>query len=183
LKSMNAEEVKTWVTTLVGISTAAVGLYTLLSLTREYKLKLQAEIRLKHITETELDMKLLTAFNEILAIAHAHSAYHIAEKAIEYLLTNYVKEFNHAKVQDILDSAVIALPVGSAMQDSAIAAIAGLGRRHSVLKQPAINALQRLCGLGGVKGSLAQRELTELLNLDLSSVIKAFPIDPMPTKV
>ena len=154
--------IKEWLipgSTGVTLLTIAVGVWRSL---REYRLKLQAETRLKYSSQTEIDIQLLKLFIEIMNIAHARSGTHVSEKAIEMILTPEVlKKFsgNEKLLNNFLDNAVIVLPVGLAAQNAAIAAIGVLGQRHEILRPVAIQALESLMSF---KGEIAKKYLDDL---------------------
>jgi hypothetical protein len=146
---MNPTLINTWLVplaTLLAISSSAVGIWFAL---RDWRLKLQAETRLKASAEVEAQVQLLKLFTEIMTIAHARSGYHVSEKAIELLLSkDFVSRIpaGQIPIKDFLESgAILTLPVGAAAQDAAIAAIYVLGERHEVLRSVAIQALRSLC--------------------------------------
>jgi hypothetical protein len=159
---MNASTLKDWLvpvsTSLVLISTA-VGIW--LSL-RDYRLKLQAEARLKYSAQVETDIQLLKLFTEIMNIANARGASVVSEKAVEFLLKDKNLQeltMNGRHIRDILmDGAVLVLPVGEAAQDAAIAAIATLGRRHEILQDASVQALESLVSF---KGDIARKYLAQ----------------------
>jgi hypothetical protein len=77
-------------------------------------------------------------------IAHARGGNQVSEKAIEAILSpEVIKELGLSgkNIRDVLENAVIQLPVGFAAQDAAICAIWVLGSKHAVLKPIAIQAL------------------------------------------
>src|SRR5438046_312557 len=147
---MTPEIIKDWLipaSTLVGIVATAISIW--LSL-RDWRLKVQAETRLKDSAEVEAQVTLLKLFTEIMTIAHARGGYHVSEKAIELLLSKdgvgHLPVGTNMKLKDFLeDGAILTLPVGVAAQDAAIAAIFVLGKRHEVLHDVAIQALRSLC--------------------------------------
>jgi hypothetical protein len=144
---MTPVEIKDWlvpVSTFVTLITASIGGW--LSL-REYRLKAKAETRVAQSAELEADIELLTLFTEMMNIAHARGGCQVSEKAIEKILTpELIKELGltGSSLRDVLENAVIRLPVGVAQQDAAICAIWVLGNRHEVLKPVAIQALTSL---------------------------------------
>jgi hypothetical protein len=148
---MNPTEVKDWlvpVSTSFGIVTVAVGVWMSL---REYRLKLKAEARLEKAAEVEANIRLLTLFSEFMKTANGRSGYATSEKAIEWFLSNkQPQEVSHSQGglknlnQQLEDLAILTLPVGSAAQDSTIAAIAVLAERHEILKDVAAQALDSL---------------------------------------
>jgi hypothetical protein len=147
---MTLEIIKDWlipVSTFAGIVATAVGIW--LSL-RDWRLKVQAETRLKDSAEVEAQVTLLKLFTEIMTIAHARGGYYVSEKAIELLLSQGVAQRlpagTNVRVKDFLEEgAILTIPVGAAAQDAAIAAIFVLGKRHEVLRDVAIQALRSLC--------------------------------------
>jgi hypothetical protein len=149
---MTADDIKNWlipVSTFVTLITASVGGW--LSL-REYRLKVQAETRLARSAELEADIKLLKVFTEIMSIAHARGGAQVSEKAIEKILTpEMIKELGLSgkSLTEVLGTAVVNLPVGSAAQDAAICSIWVLGCRHEVLRPVAIQALTSLTHIKG----------------------------------
>lgn len=83
---MEVNTIKEWlipISTVFTLISVAVGVW--LSL-REYRLKLQAETRLKYSSQVELDIQLLKLFTEIMNLAHARGGTHVSEKAVELLL-------------------------------------------------------------------------------------------------
>lgn len=141
-------EIKQWILTLsaaVTMLSVATGIW--LSL-KEYRLKLQAERRQQASSEIEGEIKLQKLFAEMAMIANGRSGYTVSEKAVAYLLDNMQStkgEIDLDKINRALeDLAVIRLPVGSASQDAAIAAIASLTKRHKALHAPGLRALESL---------------------------------------
>jgi hypothetical protein len=146
---MNLANIKEWVLTLsASVSMLAVGVGIWMSL-REYRLKLQAERRQQRSAEVESEIRLQTLFSELMEIANGRNGYQVSEKAVEFLLQNFKSpsgDLNLAMLnQAIEDLAILTLPVGSAQQDTAIAAIAALTLRHSILEDPGLRALESLC--------------------------------------
>jgi hypothetical protein len=108
---------------------------------REYKLKARAEARLADSARVESDIKLLTLFVDIMDIAHARGqSVVVSEKMFEAL----APRLQAAGITDPKSAAYITLPVGFAAQDAAIAAIAVLGKKHSILFPVALRALESL---------------------------------------
>lgn len=144
---MNLGEVKEWIlvgTSVLTLGSIAIGSWKAL---KEYGLKLQAEARAANSEKAEADVRLLKAFTELMDLANGRGGYVVSEKAIEELFKHEI--FTKADFGDlesvkkkIGEFPVIYLPVGSAAQDAAIAAIATLGDRHEVLKEAAIQALE-----------------------------------------
>lgn len=75
------------ISTFVSLITASSGGWLAL---REYRLKVEAEIRLKESAEVEADIKLIKLFTEIMNIAHARGEGYVSEKAIEILLSTEI---------------------------------------------------------------------------------------------
>jgi hypothetical protein len=151
---MNLGEVKEWILvgtsalTLVSIAIGAVSVaISSWKALKEYRLKLEAEARAANSEKAETDVRLLKAFTELMDLANGRGGYIVSEKAIEELFKHEVftkadwGDFASGK-KKIGEFPVIYLPVGSAAQDAAIAAIATLGERHEVLKEAAIQALE-----------------------------------------
>ena len=88
-------------------------------------------------------------------LANGRSGHQLSEKAVEILLRDRSAD---SKVSDTLSGAIIAMPVGEATQDAAIAAIAELGGKHEILRTMAIQALQSLSSFK----PLARQYLAEL---------------------
>jgi hypothetical protein len=153
---MDISVFKDWLVPLstAGGIVAAVwgGLLTL----REYKLKLQAEVRLSQSAQVEADVKLLKLFVEIMNVAHGRGESLLAsEKLFEAMLPKLREQGQ----TDVKDAAVVTLPVGGAAQDAAIAAIGELGKRHTLLRSVALQALQSLASF---KPDVANPALAEL---------------------
>jgi hypothetical protein len=151
---MNLGELKEWILvisgtlTLVSIATGsfAIAIGSSLAL-KEYRLKLKAEQRAADSEKVETDVRLLKAFTELMDLANGRGGYVVSERAIEELFKHNVfteSEFNSLESvkKRIGEFPIFTLPVGSASQDAAIAAIATLGDRHEVLKEAAIQALE-----------------------------------------
>jgi hypothetical protein len=128
---------------------------------REYRLKLQAERRLAQIAEVEADINLLKLFTEIMDIAHARRGY--SDKLLEGVMTPEMIEKLRIdpRLKTLLQDLIVPFPVGKAAQDSAIAAIGVLGKKHAVLRPIALQALQSLASF---KNPVAQPFLDDLQN-------------------
>jgi len=159
---MDMNTIKDWIVPIaavVGLLPIVVGVW--LSL-REYRLKLQAETRLKNSSQVEQDIQLLKLFTEIMNIAHARGPVHVSEKAIEMLLkSDVIKELSTKGISlnSLLENAVIVYPVGVAAQDAAIASIWALAQRHEILRPVAVQALESLMGF---KANIARKYLDDL---------------------
>jgi hypothetical protein len=146
---MDILQLKEWILVIsTSISMIAVAIGIWMSL-REYRIKLQSELRQQRSAEIESEIRLHTLFTDLMKTANGRSGYQVSEKAVEYFLThgkpssrkiNY-KELNQA----IEDIAILTLPVGSASQDAAVAAIASLALKYKELEEPGLRALESLC--------------------------------------
>jgi len=147
------------ISTFVTLITASIGGWLAL---KEYRLKVKAETRLAESSEIESDVKLLKLFTEIMDIAHGRGGYEVSEKVMEKILSpEVIKQFNvtRANLSDLINDAIITLPVGVAAQNAAISAIWVLGKKHSVLNPVAIQALE---SLSKFKGEVAKEYLEDL---------------------
>lgn len=160
---MDIAVIKDWlvpISSSFALGSTAVGVWIAL---RDYRLKLQAETRLSNSSQVEADIQLLKLFTEIMSIAHARGSALLSEKAVEFLLKDRTLAEvtkNGQKLSDVIrDGAVLILPVGGAAQDAAIAAIATLGRRHEILREASVQALESIATF---KGEIAKRYLDEL---------------------
>lgn len=97
----------------------------------------------------EADVKLLSHFNELLDIAYGRRKADLSDKTIKRLFSEGVitdSDKSNAKAlknkQNEVDPYV--MPVGSAIQDAAIASIGDLGLKHNILRDPAMHALKEL---------------------------------------
>jgi hypothetical protein len=159
---MTPGAIKDWLvplSTFVTLITASIGGWMAL---RDYRLRVRAETRLAQSEGLEADIKLLKLFTEIMNIAHGRGGSQVSEGAVEKILSpEAIKELGAAgrSVRDILQNAVVDLPIGVAAQDAAICAIWVLGSRHEVLAPVAIQALTSLTGF---KAEVASPYLEEL---------------------
>ena len=159
---MDINIIKDWVGLILTLFGLIPILYGVLFALRDYRLKLQAEIRLRNSAQVEQDIQLLKLFTEIMDIAHARGAAHVSEKAVEMLLKPEIIKELYSKgvpLNSLLDNAVIVHPVGMAAQDAAIAAIWALAQRHEILRPVAIQALESLMSF---KGNIAKKYLDDL---------------------
>jgi hypothetical protein len=145
---MTGPEVKEWILTVsASVSMIAVAVGVWMSL-KEYRLKLQAEGRQQRSAEVEAEIRLQTLFSDLMNIANGRSGYQVSEKTAEFVLQNLKPpngEIDLASLnQAVEDGAILTLPVGSAAQDAAVAAIAGLTLRHKELREAGLRALESL---------------------------------------
>lgn len=145
---MDLDGIKEWIIVLsasVTMLSVATGIW--LSL-REYRLKLQAEGRLERASEIEAEIRLHTLFTQLMRTANGRSGYQLSEKAIEFLLAHFHSEGGKLDIvavnRALEDLSIIRFPVGSAEQDSSVAAISSLTIRHPVLREAGMRALQAL---------------------------------------
>ncbi|MCG3155056.1 MAG: hypothetical protein DKINENOH_01654 [bacterium] len=175
---MDPTTIKDWlvpISTFITLITVAIGSW--LSL-REYRLKVRAETRIAHSSELESDIKLIKLFIEIMDIAHSRRGTQVSEKAVEAMLSpEVIKELglSGSSIRDVLNNAVISLPVGVAAQDAAISAIWVLGNRHAVLKPIAI---QGLTTLNTFKGNVTEKYLQDLISKSDDEVLAAIDRHP-----
>ena len=161
---MTATEIREWILVLSGsITLLSVAISSWLAL-RQYRLKLKEEERACASARVEADIRLVKAFSELMDIAHARSGQVLSEKTVESLFSQ--KAISQSELADpealsrkLATAAVFTLTVGLAAQDAAIAAIAVLGARHEVLRQPAIQALESLASF---KPEMAAKHLGQL---------------------
>jgi hypothetical protein len=114
----------------------------------QYRLKVQAERRLKESSQAEVDTRLSKLFSELMWLAHGRAGSQVSDKLIEEAIKKGViteDYFHDPQKQNIKrsvkDACILNLPVGIASQDAAIASIAQLGRRYEILHEPARAAL------------------------------------------
>ena len=148
------------ISTSITLIVTAIGVW--LSL-KEYRLKVKAETRLAESAEIESDVKLLNLFSETMEIAHARGGYKVSEKAMEKILTpEFIKKLGgNVDLRDLIEYAIVSLPVGIAQQNAAICAIWMLGKKHPTLAPIAIQGLETL---NSFKGDVVQDYLNDLKN-------------------
>ena len=123
---MNLNTIKEWLIVLSSMGSLIMVAFGVWFALRDYRLKLKAETRLKSSAQVEQDIQLLKLFTEIMNIAHGRGGTQVSERAVELILKPEVAKelFSQGKeLKDLLNNAVIVLPVGGAAQDAAIAAI------------------------------------------------------------
>lgn len=146
------ELIKEWLLILssfVAIVTSAVAIWRVL---KEYGLKLQAETRLAESTRAETDIRLLELFTDLLCIASGRVGDAVYSKEILDLLIQKdifteddFKDLDKLK-EKISKAALIAQTPAAASADAAFASIATLAKRHPVLYEPAMEALESFHG-------------------------------------
>lgn len=146
---MSLTEAKDWVLVAsASISMLAVAAGIWMSL-RDFRLKLRAETRQQRSAEIEAEIRLQTLFSELMKVANGRSGYQVSEKAVDFVLQRVKVAEGELDIevlnQKLEDLAILNLPVGSAAQDAAVAAIAMLATRYDVLREPGLRALESLC--------------------------------------
>jgi hypothetical protein len=109
-----------------------------------------------------MDIKLLQLFTETMNIAHARTTTQLSEKIFENILNpEVVKQFHleNKSIHDLVKESIVILPIGVAAQDAAIAAIGALGKRHEILRNVAIQALESIMSF---KKEVAEKHLLDL---------------------
>jgi len=105
----------------------------------ELRLKFRAEARQAEIAGIESDVKLIKLFVEIMEVAHARGpSVLVSDKLFEVLWP----EIKASGASNPREAAIMTMPVGTASQDAAIAAIATLGEKHEILYPIAVKALE-----------------------------------------
>jgi hypothetical protein len=148
---MNVTAFKEWIVAVsasVSMLSVAVGVWLSLA---EYRMKLRDEHRQELSADVEREIRLQTLFTELMQIANGRSGHQVSEKAVEFVLANVgdlVTEGGKIDLSTlnsaVRELAVVDLPVGSAAQDAAIAAIASLTERHPMLREAGLRALESL---------------------------------------
>lgn len=129
----------------------------------EFGLKVWAERRLQTSAASEIDLRMVKLFTDLMWVAHARGGSLLSEKAVEGLFEK--GGITHKDFEDVeelnkkLRACVIELPVGLASQDAAIASIAVLGNRYKILKEPAREALNCLKSFKREQAEKALRHL------------------------
>jgi hypothetical protein len=116
---------------------------------KEYRLKLQAETRLSHTAEVDMDIKLMQGFTELLALAHARKGNYLSEKTIEKMFDKELftdEELNNPEMlnRKINQVAILNVFSGVAEQDAFVAAITNFGIKHEILNVPVKQALETM---------------------------------------
>lgn len=131
-------ETQVWITVIsASISMLAIASGIWLSL-REYRIKLRAEQRQQKSADIEAEIRLQTLFTELMAVANGRSGYEISETAAKFTLDHLPEgKMSPEQINDALESVcILTLPVGSASQDAAVAAISSLTLKYDVLCGP-----------------------------------------------
>jgi hypothetical protein len=158
---MGLQEVQGWAAVAVAVSTVIGILVTVY----EYRLKIRAETRLTQSTTAETDVRLLQLFTETLFIASGRKGDAVYSKEVLALMIEKgmltTEDFKTPDVlkEKIAQAALLAQVPGEASAIGALAAISILARRHEVLREPAIEALQ---SLQAWKPTLVERYLNSI---------------------
>jgi hypothetical protein len=136
-----------WVVQLATAISLLAGAVAAVWALREYGLKVHAERR-------ETDIRIMQLFTETMRIAQSRGGSHVSEKCIEQLFEKGIvakedfedldDEEKYERLFNKLRTCVIAVPTAEASQDAAIAAIAVLAERYSILRQPARAGLEAI---------------------------------------
>lgn len=125
--------------------TVAIGSWITVN---NYTLKIEKERRLSDSSTVESNVRLLKLFSEMMQIANSRYEPILSEKVIEGLFDKGIitaKDYENMKNTEIvklkLETAVVTPLYGLATQESAIAAIYSLGKKHSILLDAAIDGL------------------------------------------
>ncbi len=162
---MNWSEIKDWlipIASLIAVIPTSAAVW--LSL-KEYRLKLQAETRLAESTRAETDIRLLQLFTELLYIASGRKGEAVFSKEILDLLVqkNILTDEDFKNLDGlkskISQATLIAQTPGELSADAAFASIATLAKRHPVLYEPAVEALE---SSSGWKPTLSKKYLDDL---------------------
>jgi hypothetical protein len=117
---------------------------------RELGLKLQAERRLAESAKAETDVRLLQTFTEMLFVASGRKGEAVYAKEILDLMIqkNMLTEDDFKspdRLKDVISQATMLAQVpGEASAIGALAAITVLTKKHNMLREPAIAALESL---------------------------------------
>ena len=134
---------------ITGLVIAIIAIYT-------YKLKVKAEVSLIKKNESEIDIKLIKQFSELLMTANARSGYVISENAIQNYfdknpnLTSNSDELKKIN-QDLEDLAILTLPVGLASQNATAIALTDFAIKHTLLKRATKIAIEQLPLIADIK--------------------------------
>ena len=149
---MSWTDIKDWfipVASLIAVIPTSIGVW--LSL-KEYRLKIQAETRLAESTRAETDIRLLQLFTELLYIASGRKGEAVFSKEIlDLLIKKNILTDDDFKSADSLKNKIsqatlIAQTPGELSVNAAFASIATLAKRHPVLYEPALEALESSLG-------------------------------------
>jgi hypothetical protein len=158
---MSLAELQSWMVTVASVvqdlmvalasiivaTSTAIGLWFTL---REYRLKLEAETRLAESAKAETDVRLLQTFTEMLFVASGRKGEAVyAKEILDLMVQKNMLTEDDFKSPDRLKEAIskatmLAQVPGEASALGALAAIAALTKKHKVLKEPAIAALENL---------------------------------------
>jgi hypothetical protein len=145
---MNIADLRDWlipVATLIALIPTSIGVWSSL---KEYRLKLRAETRLAESARAETDIRLLQLFTELLYIASGRKGEAVYSREILDLLVqkNLLTDEDFESVDNlkskISQAALIAQTPGELSANAAFASIATLAKRHPILVEPALEALE-----------------------------------------
>lgn len=152
-----------WIITITAVISAAsltIGIWKSL---KEYRLKIEAEKRVAESQKVETDIKLIAHFAQLMETAHGISGNTVSDKVIEMMFEKDLLKDDYNNLPEMKSKmnelSVFRLPVGIAAQDSAIAALAVLAKRHPILLLPTIQAFESMLSF---KKDVVEKYLPEL---------------------
>src|SRR5712692_5484867 len=169
---MDSKDVREWVKTVgvVGVLvTAGVAIF-------QYRVNSQAEERMREASQAEIDIRLSTAFTELMRVANGRATQQLSEKCVEKLFAHGMSQEDSRQLKEFVSkswgddtiinrklvSCVVPFPVGGASTNSAITSIAVLGYKYDILRDPAREGLVILKKFSEPSDDLAQRALLKL---------------------
>jgi len=169
---MDSKDVQEWVKTVgvLGVLvTAGVAIF-------QYKVNSQAEERMREASQAEIDIRLSTAFTELMRVAIGRSTQQLSEKCVEKLFAHGISQEDSQQLKDFVSknwgddtninrklvSCVISFPVGEPSTSAAITSVAVLGNKYDILREPAREGLESLKKYAGPGDNVAQRALLRL---------------------
>ncbi len=155
-----------WIPVAAPVATVLTAALALRPAYLQYRLRIREDQRLAESARAEVDVRLVGLFTQLMAKAHARGESKVVAEAVTAILTGNgpLVPTDLSEMKEVLRACTATLPIGAAEQEAAIAAIAELGCRYSVLHRPALAGLEDIASWH--EQSNAAQEALERLRAD-----------------
>jgi hypothetical protein len=143
---VESSDVQAWLPVIAPVATVIAASIAASPVYRQLRLKREEETRLAEASRAEVDTRLLGLFVQLMSKAHARGDSTLADGPLQAIITSGspLAPASPEELTRLINAAVVTYPVGASEQEAAMEAVAALGERYPILRQPAIAGLQSL---------------------------------------
>ena len=138
--------IQAWVGLIAAIGTVVAAFIAAWPLIRQSADRRRQEARLAEASRAEIDARMLSVFVELMSRAHSRGSWALADSALQAILSRDgpLTPKTLGDLNALVGAAGVVGALGAGEQAAAIAAVAELGVRYPILREPALRGLENV---------------------------------------